>query len=101
MIDKFQPCYYVAESFQSARKDLKTYCQLTPRSLILRYNPRTESIDELNDPSSLLVLANEIRGTSLAFDNFSFQENGFFPTRPNSSKEEQHGFAKRAASKIF
>ncbi|KAJ3399449.1 hypothetical protein HDU80_007883 [Chytriomyces hyalinus] len=63
-ITKYQPIYYVAESFKDMKsrvKKNKNYADNLDRPFQVRYNPLTESIEVLDNKDKILKYANSIR----------------------------------------
>lgn len=47
-ITRYQPIYYVAESFADAKDKLRAWAAKIPRSFTCRYNPNTQTVDILH-----------------------------------------------------
>ncbi|KPJ10321.1 Protein henna [Papilio machaon] len=59
-ITEYQPVYYVAESFESAKEKMIKFAQTIPRDFGVRYNPYTQSIDILDSPKQMKDLLKEV-----------------------------------------
>ncbi|XP_013162313.1 PREDICTED: protein henna isoform X1 [Papilio xuthus] len=59
-ITEYQPIYYVAESFESAKDKMIKFAQTIPRDFGVRYNPYTQSIDILDSPKQMKDLLKEV-----------------------------------------
>ncbi|CAD6195326.1 unnamed protein product [Caenorhabditis auriculariae] len=60
-ITEYQPRYYLAESFASAKNKLKTWASTISRPFQVRYNAYTQRVDVLDKVSALQRLARDIR----------------------------------------
>lgn len=60
-ITKYQPIYFVADSFQSAKEKVREFAARIPRPFSVRYNPYTQSVEVLDSKDQILKLANDIR----------------------------------------
>ncbi|KAJ7330171.1 hypothetical protein OS493_022690 [Desmophyllum pertusum] len=61
-ITKYQPVYFVADSFQSAKEKVRECAAKIPRPFSVRYNPYTQSVEVLDSKDQIMKLANDIRG---------------------------------------
>ncbi|XP_063403726.1 protein henna-like [Mytilus trossulus] len=61
-ITRFQPIYYVADSFKSAKDKMKDYASKIPRSFNVRYNPFTKRIDVIDGTKGVVTLVKELQG---------------------------------------
>ncbi|CAG2192858.1 protein henna-like [Mytilus edulis] len=61
-ITRFQPIYYVADSFKSAKDKMKDYASKIPRSFNVRYNPFTKRIDVIDGTKGVANLVKELQG---------------------------------------
>ncbi|KAL9984135.1 hypothetical protein ACROYT_G006398 [Oculina patagonica] len=61
-ITKYQPVYFVADSFQSAKEKVREFAAKIPRPFSVRYNPYTQSVEVLDSKDQIMKLANDIRG---------------------------------------
>ncbi|KNC85096.1 phenylalanine-4-hydroxylase [Sphaeroforma arctica JP610] len=59
-VTEFQPTYFVAESFEDAKKKLKEFGNSLSRSFAVRYNPYTECVEVINSQKQLKTLAYSI-----------------------------------------
>ena len=66
-ITEYQPIYYVAESFESAKNKMQALCEKIPRPFTVRYNPYTQSIEILDTKDKVLRLADELQCELCAF----------------------------------
>jgi len=60
-ITKYQPLYYVAESFDDAKEKLMKYAETIPRPFAVRYNPYTSSIEILDSKPQMDNLLTDIK----------------------------------------
>lgn len=60
-VTKYQPIYFLAESFADAQGKLHDFATRIPRPAVFRYNPYTQSIETLNTQEQVQNLAKEIR----------------------------------------
>ena len=61
-ITEYQPVYFVADSFESAKLKLREFCKLIPRPFAVRYNPYTESVEVIDKKEKLLQVASDMQG---------------------------------------
>lgn len=59
-ITEYQPVYYVAEDFESAKEQMIKYASTIPRSFGVRYNAYTQSIEVLDSKPQIQRLVNNI-----------------------------------------
>lgn len=59
-ITKFQPIYYVAESFDSAKEKMIKFANTVPRPFGVRYNSYTESIEVLDSKHQIENLMDNV-----------------------------------------
>ncbi|RXG60487.1 Protein henna [Armadillidium vulgare] len=59
-ITKFQPVYYVADSFEDAKRKLIQFTSTIPRPFAVRYNPYTQSTEILDSRPQIHNLVNDI-----------------------------------------
>nr|XP_054774889.1 protein henna-like [Lytechinus pictus] len=59
---KFQPIYYLAESFEDAKEKLRTWAKKIERPFSVRYNPYTQSVEVLDQKESLKDMITGIKG---------------------------------------
>ncbi|GMS82715.1 hypothetical protein PENTCL1PPCAC_4890 [Pristionchus entomophagus] len=59
-ITEYQPKYFLADSFESAKNKLKSWAATISRPFHVRYNPYTQRIETLDKVTSLQKLAAEI-----------------------------------------
>lgn len=60
-ITKYQPLYYVAESFEDATEKMRKFAKTVPREFGVRFNPYTQSIEILDSKQQLEELAQTIK----------------------------------------
>jgi len=60
-ITKYQPLYFVTESFETAKEQVRAFARTLDRPFSVRYNPLTENIDILNRKESLIMLSHSIQ----------------------------------------
>ena len=61
-ITKYQPQYFVAESFKDATQKVREFASQLKRPFSVRYNPFTESIEVLDTKEKLVRYASNVRG---------------------------------------
>ncbi|CAL1539866.1 unnamed protein product [Lymnaea stagnalis] len=61
-ITSFQPVYFVAESFDTAKVKVKQFAATIPRPFSVRYNPYTQSVEVINSKQQIINLSKDIRG---------------------------------------
>ncbi|ELT91345.1 hypothetical protein CAPTEDRAFT_157066 [Capitella teleta] len=61
-ITEYQPVYYVADSFQSAQEKMRAFASTIPRKFGVRYNPYTQSVDVLDNPTQMTRYTSDIKG---------------------------------------
>ncbi|KYR02413.1 phenylalanine 4-monooxygenase [Tieghemostelium lacteum] len=60
-ITEFQPIYYVAESFQSAKEQMRKFAESFKKPFVIHYNAYTQSIEILDTRDKLINLCNAIK----------------------------------------
>ncbi|XP_071477423.1 protein henna-like [Diadema antillarum] len=60
-VTKYQPIYYLAESFQDAKEKLSTWAAKIPRPFSVRYNPYTQSVEVLDQKEQLKNLVCNVK----------------------------------------
>lgn len=60
-ITEYQPKYFLADSFESAKNKLKSWAATIPRPFHVRYNPYTQRVETLDKVAGLQKLASDIR----------------------------------------
>jgi len=60
-ITEYQPLYYVADSFESAKNKLREFGKSLSRPFSVSYNPYTESVEVLNESGNVTRLAKQLR----------------------------------------
>ncbi|KAK3712745.1 hypothetical protein QZH41_013197 [Actinostola sp. cb2023] len=68
-ITSYQPIYFVAESFKSAREKLKLFATKIPRPFSVRYNPFTQSLDVLESKDDLTRFGKDLQTELGSFMN--------------------------------
>ncbi|KAK5582910.1 hypothetical protein RB653_004499 [Dictyostelium firmibasis] len=63
-ITTFQPLYFVAESFQKAKEQMRQFADSFKKPFSIRYNPYTQSIEILDNKDKLLNICNDIKNQS-------------------------------------
>jgi phenylalanine-4-hydroxylase len=61
-ITEYQPVYYAATSFQSAKEKLSQFASTLNRPFSVRYNPLTQSIEILDTKDKLTKFVKELQG---------------------------------------
>ena len=60
-ITDYQPVYFVTESFEHAKKQMRDFANTLEKSFQIRYNPYTETIETVETADDLHRVANGIR----------------------------------------
>lgn len=60
-ITEYQPVYFVADSFASAKQKMKEYASTIPRPFTVRYNPYTQSVDVIESKEQIIELSRNIK----------------------------------------
>lgn len=60
-ITSFQPVYFVADSFKSAKDKMSEYALTIPKPFSLRYNPYTQTIETINNKNQLVNLVRDLK----------------------------------------
>ena len=60
-ITKFQPIYFVADSFKSAKDKMSAYAQTIPRPFSIRYNPYTQTIETIDNKSQIAHIVRDVK----------------------------------------
>ncbi|CAF0880717.1 unnamed protein product [Brachionus calyciflorus] len=60
-ITKFQPIYFVADSFKSAKDLMSAYALKIPRPFSIRYNPYTQSVETINNKQQLVHMVRDLK----------------------------------------
>ncbi|KAM7423574.1 hypothetical protein PAMA_000093 [Pampus argenteus] len=61
MITTFQEVYFVSESFEEAKNQMREFAKTIRRPFTVCYNPYTQSVDVLKDTSSINSMVKDIR----------------------------------------
>lgn len=61
-ITKFQPTYFVSESFEDAKEKMRNYAATIPRPFSVRYDPYTQSVVVLDKKEQLGDMINSMQG---------------------------------------
>jgi len=59
-ITEYQPIYFVAESFESAKKKMRDFAHTIPRPFSVRYNPYTLSVETLDNQQQVLKVLDNL-----------------------------------------
>uniref|UniRef100_A0A0K0EMA2 phenylalanine 4-monooxygenase n=1 Tax=Strongyloides stercoralis TaxID=6248 RepID=A0A0K0EMA2_STRER len=68
-ITKFQPKYFLAESFNDASNKLKEWSSTIPKDFQARYNPYTQSVEILEDLHAVKLLVRDIKSDLSTLEN--------------------------------
>ncbi|KAK3703955.1 hypothetical protein QZH41_014175 [Actinostola sp. cb2023] len=60
-ITSYQPVYFVAESFKSAREKVRDFAAQIPRPFNVRYNPYTQTVEVIDSKDQLIKMASDIK----------------------------------------
>lgn len=60
-ITKYQPTYFVAESFETAKKQLQEFSATFSRPCELYYNPVTQCVDKLDSVEKIARVAKNLQ----------------------------------------
>ncbi|KAL4233621.1 hypothetical protein ACF0H5_008303 [Mactra antiquata] len=60
-ITEFQPVYFVADSFESAKQKMREFAATIPRPFAVKYNPYTLNVEVIESKSQVLSLAKSIK----------------------------------------
>ncbi|ELR14932.1 phenylalanine hydroxylase [Acanthamoeba castellanii str. Neff] len=60
-ITKYQPVYFVAESFERAKAQMRQFAESLDRPFTVHYNPFTQTVEVLDTKEKLVSLANTLR----------------------------------------
>ncbi|XP_063403724.1 protein henna-like isoform X1 [Mytilus trossulus] len=61
-ITEFQPIYYVADSFDSAKDKMRAFASTIPRPFSVRYNPYTLCVEVIDSKDQIINLTKTIKG---------------------------------------
>lgn len=61
-ITEYQPVYYVANSFDEAKRKMQDLCEKIDRPFAVRYNPYTQSVEVMDTKEKILNLTSEVQG---------------------------------------
>ncbi|XP_071833426.1 phenylalanine-4-hydroxylase-like isoform X1 [Apostichopus japonicus] len=61
-ITKFQPTYFVSESFEDAKEKMRSYAATIPRPFSVRYDPYTQSVVVLDKKEQLEEMIHAMQG---------------------------------------
>jgi phenylalanine-4-hydroxylase len=61
-ITKYQPTYYLSETFEDAKDKLRAFAATIPRKFGVRYNPYTSSVEILDNSRQIALFASDIKG---------------------------------------
>ncbi|KAE9420929.1 hypothetical protein Angca_009577 [Angiostrongylus cantonensis] len=68
-ITEYQPKYFLADSFASAKNKLQAWAATMPRAFQVRYNPYTQRIEVLDRVSELQRMAREIKSEIVTLED--------------------------------
>lgn len=68
-VTEYQPLYYVADSFESAKKKMREFGQTLHRDFAITYNPYTQSIEILSDMQSIVNVTQRLKNSMEAVLN--------------------------------
>jgi len=60
-LSKLQPVYFVAKSFEDAKKKLESWALNIPRPFHVHYNPYTESVEVIDKKEQLLEIISDLK----------------------------------------
>lgn len=60
-ITEFQPVYFVADSFESAKQKMREFAATIPRPFTVKYDPYTMSLEVIDSKSQVIKLAQNIK----------------------------------------
>lgn len=60
-ITTFQPIYFLADSFKSAKDKMSAYALKIPRPFSIRYNPYTQSVETIVNKTQLVHLVRDLK----------------------------------------
>nr|XP_022295078.1 protein henna-like [Crassostrea virginica] len=61
-ITSYQPLYFVADSFETAKEKMREYAKTIPRPFSVRYNPYTQSVEVIENKNQIINLTQTIKG---------------------------------------
>nr|XP_022291726.1 phenylalanine-4-hydroxylase-like isoform X2 [Crassostrea virginica] len=61
-ITSYQPLYFVADSFETAKEKMREYAKTIPRPFSVRYNPYTQSVEVIENKNQIINLTHAIKG---------------------------------------
>lgn len=61
-ITKFQPIYFITESFHEAKQKMRAFARTIPRKFVCSYNAYTSSVDVLENNDQISSLTAKIKG---------------------------------------
>lgn len=62
IITAFQEAYFVTESFEDAKQQMREFCSTIKRPFGLHYNPYTQSVEILSNTRKIMALVSELKG---------------------------------------
>jgi len=60
-ITKYQPTYFIAESFEDAKEKLRAWATQIPKPFTVRYNPYTQCVETLSDNEQLISMVTDVK----------------------------------------
>lgn len=76
-ITKFQPIYFVADSFDDAKEKMRAYATMIPRPFTVRYNPYTQSVEVIENKQQIINLTKAIKGDMTLLEDALKKVSGF------------------------
>jgi len=61
-ITEYQPVYFVANSFEDAKRKMHALCEKIDRPFAVRYNPYTMSVDVMDSKEKIITLTSDVQG---------------------------------------
>jgi len=61
-ITEYQPVYYVANSFDEAKRKMQDLCEKIDRPFAVRYNPYTQSVEVMDTKEKVINLTSDVQG---------------------------------------
>lgn len=68
-ISKYQPTYFLAQSFKDAKDKLCAWVEDIPREFTVRYDPYTQSVEIMDNKDSISRMARDIRSELHTLEN--------------------------------
>jgi phenylalanine-4-hydroxylase len=61
-ITMYQPTYFVATSFEQAKRQIQSLCEKIERPFAVRYDPYTQAIEVVDTNDKIVALTNQLQG---------------------------------------